>query len=318
MELLEKLTAFNKLFIESKKAMNLAENSIETYLRVLDRFYYYIADQIEDNPKLQFKDINRYFLNVYLNHLKDNAVGDNSRQLHITVLKTYFWFIADYDLETYGFLRDNINGVVVKTIQKDVAIYNDDEQSKIIGLINKLDTSRNFRDHRNSLILKFLLFHGIRIDELINLKWPDVEEVYDEQEGYLYKFWYIGKGNKVRDLDFPINFVEKNFEVIKHHVPSDFVVPGSTGKQSLRVSIYSGIKKLLNDQGIKEVWLHKFRHTFGKNKEVEGVNINTISDLMGHSNIMITGKYYLKNNSKAKRSAILKNLPENSVVDTKK
>ena len=49
---------------------------------------------------------------------------------------------------------------------------------------------------------------------------PDVEEVYDEQDlGYFINSGYIGKGNGYVILN---NFVEKNFEVIKHHVTSDF------------------------------------------------------------------------------------------------
>ena len=54
--------------------------------------------------------------------------------------KTYFWFIADYDLESYDFLNDNINGVVVgKTIKKRMLQFiTMMSNPKIIGLINKL------------------------------------------------------------------------------------------------------------------------------------------------------------------------------------
>ncbi|MFN7093772.1 MAG: hypothetical protein ACK4M7_00255 [Burkholderiales bacterium] len=71
---------------------------------------------------------------------------------------------------------------------------------------------------RSALVLKALLFHGVRIDELINLKWKKVSKEYDEADGYIYKFTYMGKGVKERSLDFPISFIAKNLEVMKKHI----------------------------------------------------------------------------------------------------
>ena len=242
--------------------------------------------------------------------LENAALSGTSRKLHITVLKQLFWYIADTDIQKYGILRSKVTGVKIKLVDKEVAAFNDNEQSKIIGVIQRLDASNNFRDHRMALILKLLLFHGIRIDELINLKWSNVEEIYDENEGYIHRFRYMGKGSKERDLEFPISFTEKNFEIIKKHISSEYVIPGSTGQRSFRNSIYLSVRSLLAKQGISAVWLHKFRHTFGQNKVNEGVNSTTITELMGHANPMVTYKFYLRNNKKAKRKAILQGLPE--------
>jgi integrase len=111
-------------------------------------------------------------------------------------------------------LKYNLDGVQVKFEQKDVVSFNQDEQNRIIKLIKTLDNSTNFTANRNALILKILLFHGVRISELINLQWNNVQEEYDEVDGYIYRFTYMGKGAKERSLDFPIAFIDNNIEQI--------------------------------------------------------------------------------------------------------
>ena len=317
MEILSEIQKYIKLFEINQKAKNLSQNTIVAYARIFDLFYDYLAGEVENSQLEKITDINNSFLANYLYLLKNDNMSDATRQLHNTVLQQFFWFIADTELEKYGILKSKVTGVKIKVADKEVESFTEADQSKIIGLINFLDKSNNFRDHRLSLILKLLLFHGIRIDELINLKWADIEEVYDENEGYIFKFWYTGKGKKERDLDFPISFTEKNFEIIKKHITSEFVIPGSTGNKSFRNSIYGSVKAILAKQGISNVWLHKFRHTFGQNKVNEEVNISTITELMGHATPAVTFKYYLRNNKKAKRKAILNGLPINNDSKTK-
>ncbi len=308
--ILEEIQKFYKLFLENQIAKNLSKNSIDTYNRVFDKFYDFLASENEIFQLKSLIDINNAYLASYLLHLESLGLGSTTRKLHVTVIKQFFWFIADSDLEKYEILKSRVTGIKVKTIDKEVDVYTDSEQQKIIATIKLLDKSKNFRDHRISLILKLLLFHGVRINELISLKWENIEEIEDEVYGCLYKFWYMGKGSKERDLDIPMAFVQKNFDVIKNHGESPYVIPGSTGEKSFRNSIYNTIRILLNKQGIKNVTLHKFRHTFGHNKVNEGVNSITITELMGHANPIITHKFYLRNNKKAKKSAILSGLPD--------
>lgn len=308
MNILEDIKKFYKQFLEMQIAKNLAQNTIKIYTMVFEQFYDYLAGEVNDAQVNNLCDVNNSFLAGYIANLKSNDLSDTTRKLHVTILKQFFWFIADSDPK-YSILRSKITGIKVKLADKEVEAFSDDEQSKINGLILQLDQSKNFRDHRMSLILKLLLYHGIRVDELINLKWSDVKEVYDDFYGYVYRFKYMGKGSKERDLDFTTSFVAKNFEIIKNHIASDYVVPSSTGKRSFRNSIYLSVRSLLEKQNISKVWLHKFRHTFGQNKVNEGVNSATITELMGHYGPDVTFKFYLRGNRKAKRKAILDGIP---------
>ena len=302
------LANINKLwqmFHNEQKAKELSNNSLMVYNRIYEYFYQYLASSIDNNQVSSVIDINNVILVDYINKLN---FANSTKQLHIAVIKQFLWFIADYDIQKYGILKNKVNGVTIKKIDKSVDVFSDIEQQNIKTLIQELDKTNGLKNNRLSLILKLLLFHGVRISELCNLTWDDVSIEYDNIYGEIYKFQYMGKGQKVRDLDFPVLFIQKNLDAIREKITSKYVVPSLSGAISTRENIYTTIRIHLNRIGIGNVYLHKFRHTFGHNQVNKGINITTITELMGHSNPNITFKFYLRGNKKAKRSAIIDGL----------
>lgn len=310
MSILEILNKYSQLFINSKNAISGSKNSIKTYSIILERFYEFVASELEKHNNLTIADINRYFLNNYIIWLGNQGLQRNSQYLHITLIKQFLTFIADSDLEQYSNLKLNINGVKVKLEQKEAQSFNQDEQNKIVNYIKLLDQSTNFTANRNSLILKMLLFHGIRINELINLQWQHVQEEYDETDGYVYRFTYTGKGAKERSLDFPVAFVNDNLKVIKTHISSSYIIPSTSGGKMAQGNIFKSVKHILAKLGITKYGLHIFRHTFGDNNAAMNINLAVMSKLMGHSNTSITSKYYVRVTNKTKREAVFKGISQ--------
>ena len=76
-----------KAYIDDKIARNMSKNTISTYLRILDRFYEYLADELAVNKFLDIKDINRYFLNAYVINLQNNGLSHKSQALHVVCIK---------------------------------------------------------------------------------------------------------------------------------------------------------------------------------------------------------------------------------------
>ena len=293
------------MFYNEQKAKQLSKNSLSVYNRIYEHFYQYLANSVDNQQIAIINDVNNVILVDYLNNLN---LANTSKQLHITVIKQFLWFIADYDIQKHGILKNKVTGVTIKKIDKPVDVFSEFEQQKIKNLIQELDQTNGLKNNRLSLILKLLLFHGVRVSELCNLTWDDVTTEYDDVYGEIYKFHYLGKGQKVRDLDFPVLFIQNNIEAIRAKITSAYVVPSLTGNISTRENIYTTVKIHLAQIGIHNAYLHKFRHTFGQNQVNKGVNITTITELMGHSNPNVTFKFYLRGNKKAKRSAILESL----------
>ena len=308
MRILDIINKFSKLFLDSKKSLSGSKNSIRTYTLILERFYDFIASELDKHENLSIFDINRCFLNNYIIYLGEQGLKKNSQYLNINVIKQFLNFIADSDLNVYGAIKLNITGVKVKLEQKEAESFNQDEQNRIIAYIKKLDQLKGFIANRSALILKMLLFHGIRIDELIHLQWSNVQEEYDETDGYVYRFTYVGKGAKERSLDFPITFISNNIEKIKQHITSDYVVPSTTGGKMSQGNIFRSVKSILTNIGINKFGLHIFRHTFGDNNAAMNINLAVMSKLMGHSNTSITSKYYVRVTNKTKREAVFKGI----------
>ncbi len=311
MEIVNFFSKYIALFIDSKKAISNSKNSLRSYNYILERFLVFIGNEAIIYENLSIFDINRYFLNNYIIYLNNEKLSKRSQHQHILIIKHFLNFIADSDLKLYKSIKENITGVKVKYVENEATSFNLEEQTKIITLIKKLDTSSNFTANRNAVILKILLFHGVRINELLNLKWQDISEEYSEEEGYVYRLKYIGKGLKERTLDFPINFLDKNFIIIKKHLTSIYVVPSYNGQKLEQGNVFRSIKKLLHQEGVFKQGLHIFRHTFGDNNASMNINLAVMSKLMGHSNIATTAKYYVRVNDKTKREAIFKVIDKN-------
>ena len=52
--------------------------------------------------------------------------------------------------------------------------------------------------------------------------------------------------------------------------------------------------RLHTDAKVSNYGFHAYRHTFGTKLAASGVSLQTLSSLMGHSDISVTAKYYIK------------------------
>jgi integrase/recombinase XerD len=132
-------------------------------------------------------------------------------------------------------------------------------------------------NQRNNLILDFLLYTGIRINELINIRHCD----------YSNKMLKIkGKGNKIRHVLVP-DFLVKYF-----NGSADYLFTTRKGKRigntQARIMIYQKVKKA----GInKKISPHTFRRSFATLLNKRKCPLTTIQKLLGHSQITTTASY---------------------------
>ncbi|KIF80900.1 site-specific integrase [Noviherbaspirillum autotrophicum] len=142
----------------------------------------------------------------------------------------------------------------------------------------------HFVDHLKPAIL-LSLNTGIRQGELLTLRWSDVDldlailTVRDE----------AAKSNKTRHL--PLNDEAKAaLTQWKAQQPqTDLVFPGREGKRMTEVKTAWG--KLLRDAQIENFRWHDMRHHFASRLVMAGVDLNTVRELLGHSDIKMTLRY---------------------------
>lgn len=73
----------------------------------------------------------------------------------------------------------------------------------------------------------------------------------------------------------------------------DYVFHNDHGKPISRFSIYRIVRKYMERAGIKgpKLGSHRIRHGFGKNFLVEGGDLRSLQEIMGHSDVKTTQKY---------------------------
>lgn len=306
--ILEIINKYTSLYINSKIAANLSNKTIYNNKIILERFYDYIANKYAESEYLAINDLSKYFLNNYLNTLTELGITKNTQKLHLTIIKGFLTFIADSELNKYGSLKLNLDGIKIKTEQKEKQGFTQSEQKLLLDYVSTLETKNSYLAQRNALLIKVLLYTGARISELINIKWQDIVDHYDDNHGYIYVVLLRGKGNKERYTYLLHDEVNNSLNYLKQlkNNGSPYLFVSTHGNQCNRSSLFDVVKNLLQQAGIQKSGLHIFRHTFARSLVDKDVNLATIKDLLGHTNIAITAQFYAKSNENAKRNALFK------------
>ncbi len=127
-----------------------------------------------------------------------------------------------------------------------------------------------------------LMFTGCRLSEILTVQWDDV---YLE-DGYLYL-----KDSKVGVRTIPLNDKAKQILTsLQKQEGNPYVFCGSLPGSNLQ-TIDGAWKKVRVLAGIPDVRIHDLRHSFASFALKKGVDLYTVSKLLGHKNIATTTRY---------------------------
>jgi integrase len=136
--------------------------------------------------------------------------------------------------------------------------------------------------HLQDLVV-FAINTGLRHGEMLNLKWEEV----DLETSTLRM---LARKNR-RMLEVPLN--EKAEAVVRAWLmtrkgPYVFYNP-DTGDRFK--DLWLGLKKACKKAGLEGVTWHTFRHTFASRLTRRGVDLVTVKELLGHSEVSVTMRY---------------------------
>lgn len=177
----------------------------------------------------------------------------------------------------------------VKQPKVKIRTFNEEE---IRGMLNYF-SGRKYTDIRNKTMLALFFDTGMRLNEVLTLK---QEQIYDD---------YIlvhGKGNKERLV--PVSpYLSKlllKYRVVKDSyfhiniIPQSFVFVSYRGEQLTQQAVSNMLKEAAEAVGVRKdirVSPHTCRHTFAHLQLKNGLDLYSLSRLMGHENISITQRY---------------------------
>lgn len=228
------------------------------------------------------------------NLLSGKDLSSASTNLMLTVLSMAFEYAIDMEV-----CEDN-PCVRLKRIPEDskkIDAFTRDEQKKIEAYIKSSDDRRLF-----GILLDF--YSGMRIGELIALEWQDVD--FDKGLIYINKTAYRDKSKtgewevcidkpKTKSSERVIPLPTCIIELMKEYSitsKSNYVIEN---KKSERMSIRSYqyiFEKITEKVGVRKLNFHAIRHTFATRAIECGMDIKTLSEIMGHKNASITLNRY--------------------------
>lgn len=200
-------------------------------------------------------------------------------------------------------------------------IFKPNETNKEIRILDKQDYKKLIeyslsKTDESTIGILLALFSGLRIGEICALKWDDID--FKKKTIFVHstisrlksenKIKYALESAKtkasVRIIPIPKRFLEclKNAYKIRK---SDFVISDNESFVIPRTFEYR-YKKILCKLDIEIINFHSLRHTFATNCVTNGMDVKSLSEILGHSSINTTMQIYVHPSIELKRRQINK------------
>lgn len=246
-------------FIQEMKRRNYCQNTIDNYASCVKVFF---EQSTKDHPK----NINEADIKAFL--AKPNMVN-TQRNYHSAIKK--FYDICMGQPEKFKRIP------YARKEQKLPIVLSQEEIQRMFNVCENL---------KHKTILALLYSAGLRVSELINLKWQHI----DRSRMVINIIAAKGKKDRQVMLDKSIiPLLEKYYMAYK---PKEYVLNGQFDIQYSDRSVGQVVKQLAKKAGInKDVWTHLIRHCSFTHLVESGCDINLVQRLAGHNNIKTTNLY---------------------------
>jgi len=260
----------------------LSANTIEAYLEDLDKLFGYIAQEGQGKTP---QEITYADLQHFVAQLHDLRISYRSQARIISGIKSFYHYLV---LDGYIDADPTELLGAPKIGMKLPEVLSVDE---INGMLATIDMSAP-HGQRNRAIIETLYSCGLRVSELVNLKFSNV---YFDEEFIRVE----GKGNKQRLVPISqtalheINaYVSERKQVAAKKGYEDTLFLNRYGQALTRSMIFRIIKTHAALADVtKTISPHTFRHSFATHLLEGGANLRAIQLMLGHEKITTTELY---------------------------
>jgi site-specific recombinase XerD len=293
-----KIARFYDYFKNEQKATNKSKNTIISYNTTISSFIEFLKQY---EKQVTFSNIKKMDILNFLEYKNDmlqkqTELKMTSKKLYVTHLKTFFSFIEEnMEDDELTMKLSKIFKIDIKTPKRTPKGIEKSDVARIKDFLEQLKVT-NLETARWSILLKLSLFSGARRGELAEIRVEDFIE-----DGDLYIINTIGKGSKERTLYIPKSMIEEALMYYQNNGYNNIAITENNRIMS-GSEIYRFLNSLYKKIGINYSGVHILRHTFAKDMIARDVNITTIQQLLGHSNIQTTMIYTNPNQREIQKS----------------
>ncbi len=277
----DKLPEIVTLYLNTLKyERKLSTNTILSYQNDLYEFCMFLNC---NNDSIKVLKATKTDIENFLEEKHDKC--SSTRAHYFTVLQNFYLFLLENNKITHSPCETIHMPKIPEILPKYLTI---EEVNRLLDM--PLITPYDFRTHA---MLELLYATGMRISELLSMKFSNIDLTNDIVR-------VEGKGKKERII--PIN--EASHQALELYIRdyrSQLVKKGkdynelflnNRGTPITRQGLFKLLKKLCEDMGIKkEVSPHVLRHSFATHLLDNGADLRVIQELLGHSSISTTQIY---------------------------
>ena len=263
-----------------KLERNYSPNTIEAYVHDLDYLINFIKGE-----GLAIADVRLSHLETFAATIHEFGVSATSQARILCGVRSFFRFLV-----LDGVLADDpaelLESPAVGEHLPEVLTTEEVDRMEA-----SIDLSK-WEGQRNRAIIEVLFSCGLRVSELVNLRFSDVSL----NDKFLR---IVGKGNKERLVpisdaalrEMQLWLFDRNLMKVKPG-EQEYVFLNRRGAHLTRTMILVMIKRTAEEAGItKTVSPHTLRHSFATALLKGGANLRAIQEMLGHENIKTTQIY---------------------------
>jgi integrase len=278
--------------------------------------------------RLKLKDITRKMYQDALNDLMDQGYSDSTREGINRTGRMIFRKALELEL----IKKDPTEFAYVKKDKKTIEQLEEEEVPKYLEkeeLALLLSTAKNNGLEHDYLVFLILAYTGIRVGELVALKWKDID--FNNHTISITKTYYNPNNNalmyqlvppKTRKSKRKIVVDEDVIQALERHKEIQNQVIKRLGKEYndsgfifakmerqfgypiVLKNVRDRMKRLLRIAGLNEdLTPHSLRHTHTSLLAEAGVSLEQIMDRLGHTDDQITKNVYLHVTQEMKKEA---------------
>ena len=283
-----------------KSARNAGLTGINTYFNPLKKIY----ETMKFYELSSLKQIDEELLSEILASTTGGLSDASKKNYRISVIN-FFAFLdkqneEDGKAHVFDINLKNWGGVSGNKGQKLPEFMGEEEVKKFLDAIEESDFKQN--SNRNKLIIKTIIFTGIRVSEALNLKRKDITE-----DGDLFIIRIRGKGNKYRIVMIKRHLIEAylNAIAINYINKEGYLFINKKGTRLTQAYVSRIVEQILFKAGIRKEknGAHMLRHTFATMLYKKQKDLVLVQEALGHASLNTSRIYTHFDSDKLKLAA---------------
>jgi len=262
------------------RSQNKAESTIKDYLNISVKFISYLRKNRINLESLNINDIDKY-----LSLIRSKNISNNTYAKIVNCIRSFLRFLSSRDYIGRDF-SSFIN--IPKKVASIKEYLSDMDVENIKNYLSRRKEKYKNENLRDKIIFYLGIDCGLRRQEFINLNWEDIN--FDENSISIKN----SKGRKNRIVYFNRNLRELLY--LYRKLSGKYIgvlIRGVHGKRITKCSLQNIISRIFKESKTyrKNLTLHSLRHTYAERLRRKGVDLPTISKLLGHSRLDTTDIY---------------------------